>query len=164
MAAEYSANAIQTVEAGLPVIFTESPVPCNRGLVFHRDESGVFQLANNAPDFNNGCSCGCGCNCRRVYETLYRVSFHSNIAISEEGEAEPIQLSISIGGDTDPSSTMIATPAAIGDFQNVGAEIIVAVPSLCGCVSISVRNTSTQAIDVQNANLTVDYIGVRRIF
>lgn len=164
MAAEYSANAIQTVEPGLPVIFTESPVPCNRGLVFHRDESGVFQLANNAPDFNNGCSCGCGCNCRRVYETLYRVSFHSNIAISEEGEVEPIQLSISIGGDTDPSSTMIATPAAIGDFQNVGTEIIVAVPSLCGCVSISVRNTSTQAIDVQNANLTVDYIGVRRIF
>ena len=164
MAAEYSANAIQTVEPGLPVIFTESPVPCNRGLVFHRDESGVFQLANNAPDYNNGCNCGCGCNCRRVYETLYRVSFHGNIAISEEGVVEPIQLSISRGGDTDPSSTMIATPAAIGDFQNVGAEIIVAVPSLCGCVSISVRNTSTQAIDVQNANLTVDYIGVRRVF
>lgn len=161
MAAEYSANAVQTVEAGLPVIFTESPVPCNRGLVFHRDESGVFQLANNAGS-TQGCSCGCGC--RKVYETLYRVGFHGNIAIAEEGEVEPIQLSISIGGDTDPSSTMIATPAAIGDFQNVGAEIIVAVPSLCGCVSISVRNTSTQAIDVQNANLTIDYIGVRRVF
>ena len=161
MAAEYSANAVQTVEAGLPVIFTESPVPCNRGLVFHRDESGVFQLANNAGN-TQGCSCGCGC--RKVYETLYRVGFHGNIAIAEEGEVEPVQLSISIGGDTDPSSTMISTPAAIGDFQNVGAEIIVAVPSLCGCVSISVRNTSTQAIDVQNANLTIDYIGVRRVF
>lgn len=166
MAAEYSANAIQTVEPGLPVIFTESPVPCNRGLVFHRDESGVFQLANNAPASSSGCNCGCGCGCnnRRIYETLYRVSFHGNIAISDEGEVEPIQLSISIGGDIDPSSTMISTPAAVGDFQNVGAEIIVAVPSLCGCVSISVRNTSTQAIDVQNANLTVDYIGIRRVF
>lgn len=161
MAAEYSANALQTVEATAPVIFTESPVPCNRGLIFHRDESGVFQLANNSPVRNCGCICGCN-GCRKVYETLYRVSFHANIAIAEDGEIEPIQLTISINGEPDPSSTMIATPAAVGDFQNIGAEIFIAIPSLCGCESISVRNTSTQAIDVQNANLTVDYIGVRR--
>lgn len=162
MAAEYSANAIQTVEPGLPVIFTESPVPCNRGLIFHRDESGVFQLANNAPVRNCDCSCGC-CGCRRIYETLYRISFHGNIAVSEEGEAEEIQLAIAIDGEPDPSSIMRFTPAAVGDYGNVGAEIIVAVPSLCGCESISVRNISDQAIDVQNANLTVDYIGVRRV-
>lgn len=161
MAAEYSANAAQTVEVNAPVIFTESPVPCNRGLIFHRDESGVFQLGNNSPVRNCGCNCGCN-GCRKVYETLYRVSFHANIAIAEDGEIEPIQLTISINGEPDQSSTMIATTAAVGDFQNVGAEIFVAVPSLCGCESISVRNTSTQAIDVQNANLTVDYIGVRR--
>lgn len=162
MAAEYSANATQTVEVNAPVIFTESPVPCNRGMIFHRDESGIFQLASNAPACNCGCSCGCN-GCRKVYETLYRASFHANIAIAEDGEIEPIQLTISINGEPDPSSTMIATPAAVGDFQNVGAEIFVAVPSLCGCESISVRNTSTQEIDVQNANLTVDYIGVRRV-
>lgn len=161
MAAEYSANATQTVEVNAPVIFAESPVPCNRGLIFHRDESGVFQLANNSPVRNCGCRCGCN-GCSKVYETLYRVSFHANIAIAEDGEIEPIQLTISINGEPDPSSTMISTPAAVGDFQNVGAEIFIAVPSLCGCESISVRNTSTQAIDVQNANLTVDYIGVRR--
>ena len=161
MAAEYSANATQTVEVNAPVIFTESPVPCNRGLIFHRDESGVFQLANNSPVRNCGCNYGCN-GCRKVYETLYRVSFHANIAIAEDGEIEPIQLTISINGEPDPSSTMISTPAEVGDFQNVGAEIFIAVPSLCGCESISVRNTSTQAIDVQNANLTVDYIGVRR--
>lgn len=162
MAAEYSANVTQTVEVNAPVIFTESPVPCNRGMIFHRDESGIFQLASNAPACNCGCSCGCN-GCRKVYETLYRVSFHANIAIAEDGEIEPIQLTISINGEPDPSSTMIATPAAVGDFQNVGAEIFIAVPNLCGCESISVRNTSTQAIDVQNANLTVDYIGVRRV-
>lgn len=160
MAAEYSANALQTVAANAPVIFTESPVPCRAGLVFHRDESGIFRLANNA----GGSSCGCGCGCKRVYETLYNVTFHGNIAISEGGTVEPIQLSISIDGEADPSSTMIVTPAAVGDFANVGAEIIVAVPSLCGCESISVRNTSTQAVDVQNANLTVDYVGIRRVF
>ena len=162
MAAEYSANELQTVQPNLPVIFTESPVPCNRGLIFHRDESGVFQLANNAPVSNCNCSCGCG-GCRRINETLYRVSFHGNIAVSEDGEAEEIQLAIFIGGEPDPSSIMRFTPAEVGDFGNVGAEIIVAVPSLCGCESISVRNISTQAIDVQNANLTVDYIGVRRV-
>ncbi|MBO5670178.1 MAG: hypothetical protein J6S41_01395, partial [Clostridia bacterium] len=143
MAAEYSANALQTVEATAPVIFTESPVRCNRGLIFHRDESGIFQLANNAP-VSNG-RCGCGCNgCRNIYETLYRVGFHANIAIADEGEVEPIQLTISINGEPDPSSIMRFTPAEVGDFGNVGAEIIVAVPSLCGCESISVRNISTQ--------------------
>ena len=60
MAAEYSANATQTVEVNAPVIFTESPVPCRRGLIFHRDESGIFRLANNA----NANACGCGCGCR----------------------------------------------------------------------------------------------------
>ena len=35
--------------------------------------------------------------------------------------------------------------------------------AMCGCESVSVRNTSTQAIDVQNANITFDYIGVRRV-
>ena len=160
MAAEYSANATQTVAVNAPVIFTESPVPCNRGLIFHRDESGIFRLANNAN--SNGCSCGCGC--RRLYETLYGISFHANIAIAEGGTVEPIQLTVAIDGEPDASSTMIVTPAAVGDYQNVGAEIIVAVPSLCGCEGISVRNTSTQAIDVQNANLTIDYLGVRRVF
>jgi len=159
MAAEYSANAVQTVEVNAPVVFTESPVPCSRGIIFHRDESGIFRLANNA--VSN--TCGCGCGCRKVYESLYAVTFHGNIAIAEGGTAGPIQLSVSIDGEPDPSSTMIVTPAAVGDFQNVGAEIIVAVPSLCGCESISVRNTSTQAIDVQNANLTINYLGLRRV-
>ena len=162
MAAEYSANALQTVGPNLAVIFSESPVPCNRGLIFHRDESGTFLLANNSPALNAGCSCGCT-GCLRVYETLYRVSFHANIAIPEEGDVEEIQLSIAIDGVADPSSTMRTTPAATGEFQNVGAEILVAVPSLCGCESVSILNTSPQAIDVQNANLVIDYVGVRRV-
>ena len=162
MAAEYSANATQTVEAGQSVIFTESPVPCNRGLIFHRDESGVFQLANTAPVSNNRCGCGCS-GCRRIYETLYRVSFHANIAIPEEGDVEEIQIAIAIDGVADPSSIMRVTPDGTEEFWNVGSEIIVAIPSLCGCESVSIRNTSPQAIDVQNANITFDYIGIRRV-
>ena len=50
MGAEYSANAAQTLQPGASVIFTESPVPCNRGLVYHRDGSGIFRLANKFSD------------------------------------------------------------------------------------------------------------------
>jgi hypothetical protein len=159
MAAEYSANALQTVGVNQPVIFTESPVPCNKGLIFHRDESGTFLLANNAQNCNN-----CGCGCRRIYETRYEVAFHANIAIPTGGTVEEIQLAIAIDGVIDPSSVMRITPAAVEEFGNVGADIIVAVPSLCGCESVSVINSSTQPIEVQNANIVFDYAGVHRVF
>ena len=161
MAAEYSANALQTVAANAPVIFSESPVPCNRGLIFHRDESGSFLLANNAG--NTGCNCGCGC--RRVYETRYQVAFHANISVPGDpaGTVEEIQLALAIDGEIDPSSIMRFTPAAVDEFGNVGADIIVSVPSLCRCSNVSVRNISTQPINVQNANIVFDYVGVTRV-
>ena len=159
--AEYSSNQTQAVAPSSPVIFTESPVPCNEGLIFHRDESGIFLLANNAPTFK-GCY-----ECRRVYETLYQVEFHGNISLPEEpaGTVEPISLAIAIGGETNPSSIMTVTVPLVSDVSgdNVGASIIVAVPSLCGCQSVSVRNISTQAINVMNANIIFEYIGTRRI-
>ena len=163
MAAEYSANATQVVQPNQAAIFTESPVPCNRGLVFHRDESGVFLLANNASTQ----SCSCGCGCRKIYETLYQIEFHGNISLPEEpaGTVEPISLAIAIGDDTDPSSIMTVTVPLVSDTagDNVGASIIVPVPSLCGCQNVSVRNISAQAINVMTANIVISYIGVRRV-
>lgn len=166
MAAEYSANATQVVGINQSVIFTESPVPCNRGLIFHRDESGIFRLANNANSVNN-VYVGCSCGCRRIYETLYQVAFHANISLPTEpaGTVEPISLAIAIDGEIDPSSTMTVTVPLVSDVagDNVGTDIIVAVPSICGCSSVSVRNTSTQPINVMNANIVFNYGGVRRI-
>ena len=46
MAAEYSANGLQVVAPGGGVVFTESPVPCNRGYIYHRDGSGLFRCAS----------------------------------------------------------------------------------------------------------------------
>ncbi len=160
--AEYSANAIQTVAPNAAVIFTEAPIPCNRGLIFHRDETGTFRLASPAKiaSYNSGWGCGCSC-CNSMPESMYLVSFHANIAIPNGGAAGEISLALSIDGDTDPSSTMIITPAAVEEYGNVGAEIIVAVPAICGCESVSVRNTSTQNILVQNANLVIQYQGIR---
>ena len=142
MAAEYSANLIQTVAPNGSVIFTESPVPCNRGIIYHRDESGLFRLASNA--INNPCS---RCNAN------YQVAFHANIQIPTGGTVEPISLAVFIDGEEDPSSTMIYTPTVVEQFGNIGAELIVPVPWICRCSTVSVRNTSTQAIEVQNANI-----------
>lgn len=150
MAAEYSSNLIQTVEPNQAVIFTESPVPCRRGLIFHRDGSGIFRLGSLYA--RNAWSVCC------VPETQFQVAFHANIQIPAGGTVEEISLAIAIDGEVDPSSIMIATPAAVEEMQNVGAEIIVSVPSICRCDTVTVRNTSTQSIDVQNANILFDVV------
>lgn len=150
MSAEYSANEAQIVPVGSSVIFTESPVPCNRGLIYHRDDSGIFRLANKFFRQNV-------CNCWRR-NTNYEVAFHANIAVpdGEDIPDEGISIAIAIDGDIDPSSTMIFLPAAVEELGNVGTDIIVTVPCMCSCSSVSVRNTSTVPITVQNANIIFD--------
>jgi hypothetical protein len=160
MAAEYSANALQTVPANGGVIFSEAPVPCNRGMIYHRDESALFRLASPRV---MGVPCR-RCCCCGFPEATYQVAFHANIAVPEDpaGTVEEIQLAIVIDGETDPSSIMSFVPAAVGDFGNVGADVIVSVPCICGCSSVSVRNISTQPIEVRNANIVFDFAGIRR--
>lgn len=151
MAAEYSANALQNVASGGSVIFTESPVACRKGLIYHRDESGLFRLASSSIARTSFYGCGCCC-----LNANYLVGFHANIQIPTGGTVEAISLALAIDGEIDPSSEMIVTPAAVEEFSNVGAGIIVSVPWICRCSTISVRNTSTQAINVQNANITFE--------
>jgi hypothetical protein len=52
---------------------------------------------------------------------------------------------------------MIVTPAAVEEFFNVFGAIYVDIPRGC-CSQISVRNISTQAIEIQNANLIVERV------
>lgn len=152
MAAEFSANAAQVVPVGGSVIFTETPVPCNRGLIYHRDDSGLFRLINRFFRQNL-------LQCWRR-NSNYLVSFHANIGIPEGGtiptSPEGISLAIAIDGAVDPSSTAISTPTVVETLDNVGAEIVVTVPYMCSCSSISLVNTSTVPITVQNANMTIN--------
>lgn len=152
MAAEFSANAAQVVPVGGSVIFTETPVPCNRGLIYHRDDSGLFRLINRF--FRQNLM-----QCWRR-NSNYHVSFHANIGIPEGGtiptSPEGISLAIAIDGAVDPSSTAISTPTVVETLDNVGAEIVVTVPYMCSCSSISLVNTSTVPITVQNANMTIN--------
>lgn len=148
MAAEYSANAAQDIPANGSAIFTESPVPCRQGLIYHRDGSGLFRLVNRF--FRQ--------NILQYWRrnTNYEVSFHANITVPTGGTAEEIQVALAIDGEIDPSSIMSFTPAAAGVLGNVGADIIVTVPYVCACSTVSVRNISAQTITMQNANITFE--------
>ena len=143
--AEYSANAVQTVNPGETIVFTEAPVPCNRGLVRHRDDTGNFLLAGFVP--NTGRCC-----CNRVNSANYLVDFGANIAVPTGGTPGQISVAITIDGNTIPSSTMIATPAAVEEYFNVSKAINAQIWRGC-CETIAVRNTSNQPILVQNANI-----------
>lgn len=140
--AEYTSNALQTVSAGQNVLFTEAPIPCTRGYVIHREGSGILTLRGIV----NNCN---GCFAR------YKVSFGANIALPTGGTVEAISLALAIDGEPIPTSSVIVTPAAVEEFNSVYASIFITVPRGC-CYTIAVENTSTQAIDVQNANLIIE--------
>lgn len=138
--AEFTANALQNVLENQNIQFTDTPVSGNCSIV-HREGSGLVTLR------------GLTCQCR----ARFRVFFSGNIAIPTGGTVGPISLAIAIGGEPVASTTMIVTPAAVETFQNVASAVFLDIPAGC-CSQISVRNTSNQAIDVQNANLIVERV------
>lgn len=144
--AEYSANALQTVNPGETIVFTESPDPCRRGLVRHRDGTGNFLLSGWVPNI------GCGCRCRRQKSAEYLVDFGANIAIPTGETVGPISVALTIDGATIPASQMIVTPAAVEEFFNVSRAINAQIWNGC-CESVAIRNTSDIPILVQNANV-----------
>ncbi len=146
--AEYSANAVQTVNPGETIVFTETPVPCTRGFVRHREDTGNFLLSGYVPGVNRGCCCN------RVNSANYLVDFGANIAIPTGGTAGAISVAIQIDGSTISSSTMTVTPAAAEEFFNVSRAVNAQIWRGC-CETISVKNVSDQPILVQNANIII---------
>lgn len=141
--AEYSANAVQTVNPGETIVFTEAPNPCTRGFIQHRDGSGNFLLKGTT--YRRSCGC-------RPKSAIYLVDFGANIAVPTGGTPGEISVAITIDGATIPASTMIATPAAVEEYFNVSRAINANIFSGC-CESVAIRNTSDQPILVQNANV-----------
>lgn len=146
--AEWTSIAVQTVNPGESIVFTENPVPCTRGLVRHRDDSGNFLLSGRTP---NGSSCGCRC-CKNNNSALYLVDFGANIAVPTGGTVEEISIAISLDGGTLPSTVMRVTPAAVEEFFNVSRATNVSIFGNC-CQTLTFRNTSSQPIIVQEANV-----------
>lgn len=149
MACEYLANAVQDVSLNAPVLFTAS-IPCNRGYVYHEDETGIFVLRGIV---NNLCNC----------YAHYQVTFNGNVAIPEGGTITPIAVAITINGEPRLTSRAIFTPAAVEEFGNLTSTAIIKVPKGC-CFTLSVDAvpatadptvTPAPVIEAQNANLTI---------
>ena len=138
--AEYTAVAAQTVAANQNVLLTETAVNGTK-CINHRTGSGIVTLR------------GIGAQCR----ARFMVEFGGNIAIPTGGTVGSIQLAIAVDGEPLASTTMIITPAAVENYFNVSAAVYIDVPAGC-CVTVSVENTSTQPILVQNANLIANRV------
>lgn len=137
---EIIANELQTVLSGANVQFTDTVVP-GKTCSMHRPGSGLVSLK------------GLTDQCR----ARFKVTFGGNIAVPTGGTVEAISLALAIDGEAIASTTMIVTPAAVEEFFNVFGAIYLDIPRGC-CSQISVKNVSTQAIEVQNANLIVERV------
>lgn len=148
--AEYLANMPQNVALNSPVLFTAS-IPCNKGYVYHEDETGIFILR------------GCTNNCF----ARYQVTFNGNIAVPDGGDITPIAVAVTVNGEPRLTSRAIYTPAAVDEYGNVTSTAIITVPRGC-CFSVSVRYVDattddptvepTPLITVQNANFVINRI------
>ena len=138
--AEYIATDVQTVETNQNILFTDTSI-CGSNSIFHRQGSGLFTLRG----ITNQC------------RARFKITFGANIAIPETETVDPISVAIAINGEPILSTTMIVTPAAVSQFFNVGRTIYIDIPAGC-CSQISIKNTSTQSISIENANLIIDRV------
>lgn len=138
--AEYTNAYVQSVAPNANVVFTEEPVS-GKGCIVHREGSGLITLRG----LTNQC------------RALFRVTFGGNIAIPTGGTVGEISIAIAIDGEPVPSATATVTPAAVENFFNVFSSVFIEVPKGC-CVTVSVRNINTQAIEVENANIIVERV------
>ena len=128
---EITANVLQVVPVNQNIQFTDT-VTCGNCSIVHRDGSGLITLRGIT-------------NCQS--RARFKVSFGGNISIPTGGTVEAISLAIAIEGEAIGTTTMIVTPAAVEEFFNIFSAIFIDVPRNC-CVSVSVRNVSTQSINV----------------
>lgn len=148
--AEYLANALQNVALNAPILFTAS-IPCNKGYIYHEDETGIFILRG----ITNNCF------------ARYQVTYNGNIAVPEGGAVTPIAVAITVNGESRQTSEAIFTPQAVDEFGNVTSTAIITVPRGC-CFSLSVRYVDatvndpavdpTPTIEVQNSNLVINRV------
>lgn len=138
--AEYIANALQTVEENQNILFTDTTV-CGNGSIIHNDGSGLVTVRGIT----------------NQWRARFKVTFGGNIAIPIGGTVEEISVGISVNGETVPVTVMRVTPAAVEEFFNVNRSVYLNIPAGC-CMQVGIKNTSTQAIDVQNASLIIERV------
>lgn len=148
---EFVYNPIQVVQPNGNVLLNDA-IPCNKGYVYHRNESGIVILRGVVNNPN-------------ARFARYQVTFNANIAVPADGTVGAIAVALAIDGEPIQTSRAIVTPAATDDYFNVTSTERITVPRGC-CFSVAVENVSegataadpATAINVQNANLTVTRI------
>ena len=137
---EITANSVQTVATGQNILYTDTVVAGNQ-CILHREGSGIVKLRG----LTNQC------------RARFKITFNGNIAIPTSGTVVAISAAIAISGEPVVATNMIVTPAAGENYFNIASVTFVDVSSGC-CTDISVKNTSTQNILVQNANLIIERV------
>lgn len=137
---EITANSVQIVATGQNILYTETVVAGNQ-CILHREGSGIVKLRG----LTNQC------------RARFKITFNGNIAIPTSGTVGAISAAIAISGEPVAATNMIVTPAAGENYFNIASVTFVDVPSGC-CTDISVKNTSTQDILVQNANFIIERV------
>ena len=145
--AEYLANEVQPISLNQPAVFRAS-IPCNRGYIYHEDETGIFILR------------GVTQNCF----ARYQVTFNGNIALPEGGTPGPIAIALAVNGEPRLTSRAIVTPAAVDEYGNVTSRATVDVPKGC-CFTVGVEyvngtvddpaTTPTPLINVIDGSLSI---------
>lgn len=138
--AEFTSTTIQTVAAGQNLPLTETAIK-GSNCINHRAGAGNVTLRG----LTNQC------------KALFKVSFGGNIAIPTGGTVGAISVALAVGGEAINSATAIVTPAAVDQYSNVFTAVFVEVPRGC-CVTVALKNTSTQAISIANSNLIVERV------
>ena len=138
--AEFTNVFVQQIAANGNAVFSETPVSGSNCIV-HRDGSGIITLRG----MTNQC------------RARYKVVFGGNIAIPTGGAVGPISVAIAVEGEALGSATAVVTPAAVEDFFNVFAAAFIEVPR-GSCVTVAVKNTSTETIELENANVIVERV------
>ena len=137
---EITANSVQTVATGQNILYTDTVVAGNQ-CILHREGSGIVKLRG----LTNQC------------RARFKITFNGNIAIPTSGTVGAISAAIAISGEPVAATNMIVTPAAGENYFNIASVTFVDVPSGC-YTDISGKNTSTQNILVQNANLIIERV------
>ena len=145
--AKYITSTDQNVALNNTIPFNIVSIPCNKGFVYHEDNTGIFTLRGMTPN----------------RFARYQIVFNGNATVPDGGTAGPIAVAISVNGEPRPTSRAITVPAAVGNYGNLTSTCIVTVPCGC-CFTCSVRSvpasedptvTPAPVIQVQNANLVI---------
>lgn len=138
--AEFSNSNTVSVAAGQNLPLTETAV-AGPACIVHREGAGIVTLRG----LTNQC------------RARFKASFGGNIAIPTGGTVEAISVALAVNGEPLASATAIVTPAAVENYFNVFVAAFIEVPRGC-CVTVALKNTSTQAVSIANSNLIVERV------